>query len=256
MKGIAPLLFKAWCESRGRFLLSAALLSVLCVSGVFCRGSLMKVFVPAGSFVGDPYVGYIYRVIYGGPVSGLFTILAAVLALGGLQRERLHRTLGFTLALPVSRAQLVGVQALLGLGQVAVLSALPLLWLSTCSPLAHLSYPLGQMAHFALLWLAGGAVFFAVAFLAATLFSGEFTALAASFVFLVFYPLATLFPPLNRYPLNIHHVMNGFGMPYFDARTALLTSAPPWTLTVSMMAVAGALIALAVQITRRRDDTS
>jgi len=253
MSAMTPLLFKAWRESRERFLLSATLLATICVFGVFCRGSLMKVFVPHGSFAGDPYVGYIYRLVYDGPARGLFIILVMVLALGGLQRERQHRTVGFTLALPASRARLVSIQALLGLGQVAVLAALPLLLLAVCSQLAHVSYPLEQMARFGMLWLAGGTLFFAVAFLSATLFRSEYAALAASFVFMIFYPIAVLFPPLNRYPLNIHHIMSGLAMPYFDARHALLVGPPPWALLVSMTAIAGMLIVLAVRITRHRD---
>ncbi|HUA78924.1 MAG TPA: hypothetical protein VL997_01025 [Dyella sp.] len=253
MSTILPLLFKAWRESRGRFVLSVALLTAICVFGVFCRASLMKVFAPNAPFAGDPYVGYIYRLIYAGTARGLFTILVIVLALGGLQRERLHRTVGFTLALPASRARLMSVQATLGLVQVAVLSALPMLLLTVCSAWAHVSYPLEQMVRFALFWLAGGAVFYAVAFLASTLFSGEFTALAASFVFMIFYPIMTLFPPLNRYPLNVHHIMSGLAMPYFDARSAVLMGPLPWELLASMLAIAGALIALAVQISQRRD---
>lgn len=253
MNVVTPLLFKAWRESRGRFLLSAALLVAICVLGVFCRGSLMKVFVPSASFVGVPYVGYIYRLIYGGFARGLFIIFVMVLALGGLQRERLHRSTGFTLVLPVRRARLVSVQALLGLGQVAVLSALPMVLLAVCSPLAHVAYPLEQMASFGLLWFGCGAVFFAAAFLSATLFSSEYAALVVSFVFMIFYPVAVMFPPLNRYPLNIHHIMSGLAMPYFDARTALLVGAPPWALLASMIAIAGALIVLTVQITKHRD---
>ncbi|OOG56319.1 hypothetical protein [Rhodanobacter sp. C03] len=253
MSVVTPLLLKAWRESRGRFLLSATLLAAICVFGVLCRASLMKVLVPNGPFVGDSYVAYIYRLVYGGPARGLFTIMTMVLALGGLQRERLHRTVGFTLALPVDRARLVWMQALLGLGQIAVLSVLPLLLLTACSQLAHVSYPLEQMARFGLLWFVGGAVFFAVAFLSATLFRSEYTALAVSFVFMIFYPITVLFPPLNRYPLNIHHIMSGLAMPYFDAHTAQLVGAPPWALLVSMMAIAGMLIFLAVQITKRRD---
>lgn len=253
MNAMTPLLLKAWRESSGRFLLGAALLAAICVLGVFCRDSLMKVFVPNESFVGESYVGYIYHLVYGGPGRGLFIILVIVLALGGLQRERLHRTVGFTLALPVNRAWLVLAQALLGLGQVVVLSALPLLLLSVCSRVAHVSYPLEQMLRFGLLWLAGGTVFFAVAFLSATLFGGEYTALAASFVFMIFYPITVLFPPLNRYPLNIHHIMSGLSMPYFDSRKALLVGAPPWVLLASMIAIAGVLIVLAVQIVKHRD---
>ena len=253
MNVVTPLLFKAWCESRGRFLLSAALLTAICVLGVFCRGSLMKVFVPGASFVGVPYVGYIYRLVYGGPARGLFVILVMMLALGGLQRERLHRTAGFTLALPVSRARLIAVQALLGLVQIAALSALPLLLLALCSPLVHVSYPIGQMVRFGLLWSAGGAIFFAMTFLAATLFRNEYAALAVSFVFLIFYPVTVLFPPLNRYPLNVHHIMSGLAMPYFNSRTALMVGTPPWELLASMIAIAGALIILAVHIAQRQD---
>jgi ABC-type transport system involved in multi-copper enzyme maturation permease subunit len=253
MNTVAPLLFKAWRESRDRFLISAMILAAICVLGVFCRDSLMKAIMPDEPFAGSPYIAYIYWLVYAGKGRGLFVIMAMVLGLGGLQRERLHHTIGFTLALPVSRTRLVSMQALLGLGQVALLSGLPLLLLAACSLLAHVSYPLEQMANFGLLWFTGGAVFFAVAFLSATLFHNEYTALAAAFVFSILYPTAVLLPPLNRYPLNIHHIMSGMAMPYFDVHTALLVGAPPWTLLTSMMAVAVGLIVLAVQITRHRD---
>ncbi|MGZ5199833.1 MAG: hypothetical protein ACXWC4_08690 [Telluria sp.] len=253
MNAIAPLLFKAWRESRERFLISVALLATICVVGVFCRDSLMKVFVPDERFRGDPYVGYIYRLVYAGTARGLFVIMAVVLALGGLQREHLHRTAGFTLALPVSRARLLSIRALLGLVQVAILSALPLVILSACSELAHVSYPLQQMVRFSMFWMTGGAVFYAVALLASTLFSSEFTALAASFVFMIFYPISVLFPPLNQYPLNIHHIMSGMRMPYFDASNALQVGTTPWALLVSMFAVAVALVLLAIHIIRRQE---
>jgi ABC-type transport system involved in multi-copper enzyme maturation permease subunit len=253
MNAMAPLLFKAWRESRERFLISVVLLATICVVGVFCRDSLMKVFVPDERFGGDPYVGYIYRLVYAGTARGLFVIIAVVLALGGLQREHLHRTAGFTLALPVGRARLLSIRALLGLVQVAILSALPLVILSACSELAHVSYPLQQMVRFSLFWLAGGAVFYAVALLASTLFSSEFTALANSFVFMIFYPITVLFPPLNQYPLNIHHIMSGMRMPYFDPSNALQVGPTPWALLVSMLAVAVALVVLAIHIIRRQD---
>jgi ABC-type transport system involved in multi-copper enzyme maturation permease subunit len=253
MNAMPTLLLKAWRESAGRFLLGAALLAAICVSGVFCRASLMKVFVPDAAFVGEPYIGYIYHLVYGGPARGFFAILVIVLALGGLQRERLHRTAGFTLALPVSRASLVLAQAVLGLAQVAVLSALPSILLGICSPLAHVFYPLDQMVRFSLLWCAGGMVFFAVAFLSATLFSSEYAALAATFVFMIFYPITVMFPPLNRYPLNIHHIMSGLSMPYFDARKALLAGPLPWTLLASMIGISGVLIVGAVHTINRRD---
>jgi hypothetical protein len=70
---------------------------------------------------------------------------------------------------------------------------------------------------------------------------------------MIFYPITVMFPPLNRYPLNIHHIMSGLSMPYFDARKALLAGPLPWTLFASMIGIAGVLIVLAVHITNRRD---
>jgi hypothetical protein len=125
--------------------------------------------------------------------------------------------------------------------------------LAACGQLARVSYPLEQMARFSFFWFTGGAVFFAVAFLSATLFRSEYAALAVSFVFSIFYPVAVLLPPLNRYPLNVHHIMSGFAMPYFDARTASFVGAWPWALLGSMVAVAAVLILLAIQIVKQRD---
>jgi hypothetical protein len=50
---------------------------------------------------------------------------------------------------------------------------------------------------------------------------------------MIFYPIcsiAVLFPQLNRYSLNIHHIMTGLAIPHFDARNALLVGVPPWVL--------------------------
>src|ERR1700730_6442311 len=126
------LLYKSWRESRVRFLLSAVALAVICASFVFFR-------VDASSGIGDEplsYPVYIWRNTYKGYLRELFMILTILLGLGGLARERDHRTVGFTLALPVSRWRLLATRTFVGLAQVVLLAAVPAVVLPVVSPLS------------------------------------------------------------------------------------------------------------------------
>ena len=62
-----------------------------------------------------------------------------------------------------------------------------------------------------------------------------------------------LCPQLNRHSLNIHHIMTGLAILYFGTCNTLQVGVPPWVLLVSMMAIAGVLTVLAVQITKHWD---
>src|SRR5687768_5860783 len=116
--------YKAWRESRARFVLGATVLSLYCIS--FVRGaqhSFPPIYEP-----NMPYSVFVWHGIYRGPVVAIFVMLALALGLGGLQRERSAGTAAFTLSLPVSRISLVGGRALMALGQVNVLAIVPAIW--------------------------------------------------------------------------------------------------------------------------------
>jgi ABC-2 type transport system permease protein len=244
--------YKAWHESRVRFLISALVLIGICAVVVLLqqpfRAQLHTRETPLNT-----YAGYIYLRIYGGFARGTFLLLALVLGLGGLQREKAHGTAGFTLALPVSRFRHLAVRAAVGLLQVAALSLLPLALVPGLSPFAGEYYPWRQSLQFSLLWIVVGSAVFAAAFLASAVFANEYSALAVSLVAFLMYPLATHFSPLRRYPLNIHYIMNGIGMPYFDPRTDLLAGPMPWTILSVAAMVAMIFIASATVITRKQD---
>ncbi len=121
--------YKAWRESRVRFLVTALALIAFCVFAV-----LYEPYIQAGSSIPVPlhlrkgvHSEYIYNLIYSGQAKGLFALLVIFLGLGGLQRERSHKTAVFTLALPVSRLRVIGTQIALGVAEVAVLTLLPAL---------------------------------------------------------------------------------------------------------------------------------
>jgi hypothetical protein len=98
-----------------------------------------------------------------------------------------------------------------------------------------------------------GAVMFAAAFLSSTVLAGDYSALTISFLALMFYPPVVRFTALKRYPLDIHYIMNGNKMPYFDSRTRLLIGPFPWTILFVLLAITLALVALAARITREQE---
>src|ERR1700681_1137802 len=122
--------YKAWRESRARFLLSAIALAVICASFVFFHRDA------SSGLSNEPlsYPVYVWRITYKGYLRELFMILAILLRLGGLTWMRDQRTAGFTLALPVSRWRLLAARALVGIGQVVLRRSLPAIVLPLLSP--------------------------------------------------------------------------------------------------------------------------
>jgi hypothetical protein len=158
-----------------------------------------------------------------------------------------------TLVLPVSRAHLAAVRAAVGFLEVAVLSLAPALVIPALSPLAGQFYPWPQAFEFSVLWAAGGAFIFAIGFLASSIFAGEYTAPVAAFLGLLLCSAIADLPSLERYSLDIHDIMSGIGMPYFQANGALLIGPLPWAALAVIVLTVVSLLALAGQFTRRQD---
>jgi ABC-2 type transport system permease protein len=175
--------YKAWRESRTRFLLSAVTIAGLCVLFVLIQSDARA------SMDSEPltYVGYIWRIIYKGYLRELFILLVLLLGAGGLLRERAYGTASYTLALPISRWRTVVARAVTGVLEVVVLSVLPALVIPALSPVVHQSYPWSQALQFSLLWSVAGALIFSVGFLFSVVFGGEYSAPVVAFVVLLAY---------------------------------------------------------------------
>jgi len=240
--------YKAWRESQTRFLLSAVTIAGLCAGFV--------VFHREGAGIADrplTYVEYIWQIAYKGYLRELFVMLALLLGIGGLLRERDHGAAGFTLALPVSRLRLAAVRAAVGFLEVAALSLVPALVIPALSPLAGQFYPWPQAFEFSLLWTAGGALIFVIGFVASSVFAGEYTAPVAAFLGLLLYSVIADLPFLEHYPLDIHDIMSGKGMPYFESNGARLIGPLPWTALAGIVLIVFCLFALAGRITEHQD---
>jgi len=240
--------YKAWRESRTRFLLSALAITVLCASFVFFRNETAGIYNQRIT-----YVDYIWRIVYKSYLREMFAMLVLILGVGGLLRERDYGTAGFTLALPIGRRRLVLARACIGLMEVGVLALLPALVIPPLSQLVGQDYPWSQALQFSLLWTVGGAFILVIGFLASTIFGGEYTAPVAAFLALLVYSAVADSSFAERYSLDIHDVMSGVGMPYFNAHDSLLIGPLPWVALTGFGLATVCLIALAGGIVQRQD---
>jgi ABC-type transport system involved in multi-copper enzyme maturation permease subunit len=244
--------YKAWRESRIRFLLSAAIIALMCLVYTFFHARLYPGVAHDHPNVRN-YIQYLHWTIFGGMTRGLLQLSCLVLGLGGLQRDRKQNTLGFTLALPVSRGSLVASRAALGLLQVLALSVVPLLIVPLASNLVGEQMPFGYALRFVPLWAAGGIFTFAVSFIASVLFPSEYVSLAVAYLVYMFYLAAVRHPSLARYHLHVADFMSGLFPRYLDRPTMLWTSSYALTPIVGFLAAAFLLIVAGSLLTSRQD---
>ena len=243
--------YKAWRESRSRFLLAAAAVTVYSFVVLFTA----RTSFPPPQAPQLPYSAYVWGEFYGNGRAVVFSVIALVLGLGGLQRERTAATAAFTLSLPVSRGQFVGARVCVGLLELAVVALVPLVVVPMFSPvLVGQTYPWIQSLRYAALFMTWGVVWFAIGFVWSVLFAGEFTAAAAAllspWVYLIVYSAASQggqrFQSANPFAM-----MSGELNREFNGRQ-LLTPLP-WAPMLVLAVVTAALLFGAWRITARHD---
>jgi hypothetical protein len=159
--------------------------------------------------VGHTYGEYIDSLVFGGFGKWVFVLPVVFLGPGGLLRERAHHTAAFTLALPVSRAQLIASQIAVGLGELAPLAVVPALVISPLSALVHQSYPIAQALRYGLLRCVCGSFIFAITFLLSVFLRGAYTAPMACWIALLLQAQVANWRPLRPYGLNPLRTIDG-----------------------------------------------
>jgi hypothetical protein len=138
-------------------------------------------------------------------------------------------TLGFTLALPVTRSRLFAVRVAVGLGEVAALALLPAVVVPLVAAATGAAYPVGQALQLGVLWAVCGGLIFAAAVLVATLVTSEYLAWLICFLALCGWEAAVNVTRLARYPsLDLFRIMTGAGQPYVDPQTHAWIGPLPW----------------------------
>ena len=251
--------YKAWLDTRWRFLIGLALLTCGAATMVIIHDRVMELLplVPnvqvsgelgrrvreSASLIGD-YRGYVWAQWFRQTPTQIGTLFAILLGTGGLLAQSSGGALLFTLSLPVSRTRLLSVRLAAGLGEWLLLALVPSLVIPLLSPAVGQSYGVGAaIAHSVCIFIAG-AVFFSLAFFLSTCFSDMWRPLLLTVVIGVAISVVTeIIRELS--PYSVFSVMSGER--YF--RTGQL----PWLGLLASLAASSALLWAAVVNTARRD---
>ncbi|MEA2638950.1 MAG: hypothetical protein QOF51_344 [Chloroflexota bacterium] len=198
------LFYKAWFETRSRFLTGLIVVIAICAFMTLLHPYKIAMWKrdliqhpewkdPIWSFaVHTNYATYLWHYLYQDMLQKVFLILAVLLGIGGLGREASHGTAGLTLALPVSRKTLLASRAAVGAIEVGLLGFVAFLTIVVCSRAIRIDYSLTHGLLHAGLIVAGGLVGFAAGLLISATVEGEHapTLVALSIVGMLFYVMA------------------------------------------------------------------
>jgi ABC-2 type transport system permease protein len=230
--------YKAWLESRARFLTSLVILTVISAFFVFHNQ-------------GDPEWNKEFnRLLFGHQqvLATLWIFLVILLGMGGLVREKAIGTSAFTLALPVSKTRILGVRAGLGVVQAIVLAVLPWATVFVICSIAKMPILISQVGLYVLLLTGGGLVYFALAIFVSSLIAGEYTAPAVAFGVAL---LATVAWDVFLEPFSDREMLTGALS--VDRRTYLLSAHLPWLGILASLSVAAVMLLASVIIVQRRE---
>lgn len=231
--------YKAWLESRTRFLIALVGMTAL---GAWRTWELNQM-VPSSTYA--PYYYFNLHSVHG-LLNLMLVIAITLLFMGGLLQERAGGPALFTLGLPVSRARLMSARIAVGLIESAALLAIP--WTAICITVI-LTSPVrpGSLALFyAMVSAAVGAVVAGISLLASSLIEGAYTAPTA----VIGVMLLCANAPRSWAAVMPFDFMDGRS--YLD-RSNMLMGPWPWAHTAAFLAVAAALIWISIKVIEKRD---
>jgi ABC-2 type transport system permease protein len=235
--------YKAWLETRARFLVSLAFLVTIVAFFVHHAEGIMP---PAPK--GNTYELMFYAHFY---LAGLWVLCVVLLGMGGLLREKAAGVSSFTLALPVSRARLAGVRIATGVMESITLAVVPWATILIVSWLGGRPFFVTQACLYAVLLVSGGMVYFAVSTLVSSLVEGEYTAPAIAYGAILLIGIVCGSVSKLRPFLDLWRFVTGDN--YYDKSTHLLAGPTPWPGIVASLGVAALLLLVSVRAIQRRE---
>lgn len=230
--------YKAWLETRVRFLISLVGITALCA---------YRVYDPTRSQSWTQSSYYYFTLRSGqGVLQLLWLVAVTLLMMGGLLQEKANGSAAFTLGLPVSRGLLMNVRVYAGLIQSALLIAVP--WAAMYATYRFMgpARPMEPVLFYAVVLAGGGAVFVGASLLISSLVEGAYTAPMISAGIL----LVCVNAPKSLSLVNPMAFMSGRA---YLAPDNLTTGPVPWGPATAYFCVAALLIAASLKAVERRD---
>lgn len=230
--------YKAWLETRSRFLI--ALLG--CIA--FCLQLILV--APRTKEPNEPLfmlLGVHQALVF------LWIMGVTLLMMGGLLREKALGSSSFTLSLPASRSRLMSVRLGMGLMQATALAILPWIGMLLAAHVPGEAKPISQASFHVFLLLGGGVVFLATSLLVSSLVEGEYTAPIVGFggIIMLVYALSDR----RLVPYSPWAFMMGLG--YVHRQTPLVVSPIPWLHAAVFVAIAWLLVMISIKVIQERD---
>ena len=231
--------YKAWLETRLRFLICVIGITAICVYNVIRMDSGLTSAVN---------LAYYYSVLHNATTQLTVVWLLAVnfTTMGGLLREKAVGAASFTLALPFSRAHLAGVRFAVGLAEALAMLAIPWAAIFLTGSVFGKTHSVSQALLHIVFLISGGVVYYAIALLASSVVEGEYTAPVVSFGV-----VAVIASTFDRNPWNPLGFMNGGD--HYRVHEGLLTGAIPWTQIAVYALLAALLVAVSVKAIQMRE---
>ena len=234
--------YKAWLESRWRFLICFGLVALLVAADVYQADINM----PRLGMKPDEFGRYVWKLYF--TRFGLeWTLSVLILSMGGLLRERSMGTADYSLSLPVTRRMWMGVRGSMAVAQASVLAFVPVVVVPLTAQVIGRSYPFSEATKFSVLTLLTGVFILMVGMLYSSLFQGEYIGVALG-VSTVFFTAVAVNPLVQRYPsLGFSNFEQ-----YLDS-SWYLTKEWPWPSVLVKLVIAAMLWELATRVVEKRD---
>jgi len=236
--------YKAWLETRSRFLIALTSITATCAYYVFHGDKNTLPITGIEWYNGVLHSGHSVLVL-------LWIVAVILLAMGGLLREKALGASLFTLALPVSRTRLILVRITMAFVQAVALVIVPWIAMYSVDAVFGKVHSVPQAIFRIVLLLGGGLIFFALAILVSSVVEGEYTAPVVCFGLIALVSVALADRPLRAYNPWIFMT----GGEYLQRQTMLLAGPIPWSHAAANLGVAGALLLLAIWFIQKRDLT-
>ncbi len=249
--------YKAWLETRWRFVCALVLSAGLCVIVICAQPWVESLQLEARGMGGQfdelireamalvsTYPGYVWSQWFAKNLLNIWTFFAVILGAGGVVAESARGSALWTLSLPLSRRRLLGVRAAVGALELLALALVPSLLVPALSPLIGKSYPLTTAVAYALIMYGGGLVLYTFTLLLSNIFGDQLKPIIIGLAVVFALGLLSLFSKtLADY--GLYAVMSGQRL-YFEGT-------PPWAGLAASLAAAAALYLLALRVLERRD---
>ena len=230
--------YKAWLETRSRFLIALVGCTALCsrLVFVFLRNESIR------------QTGQLLHAAHE-TLAVVWLLAVTLLMMGGLLRERAAGSSSFTLSLPVSRLRLMSVRIGMGLMEAVALAILPWIAMLLSAKVAGKTQFIAQAGFHILLLLGGGILFLAASLLISSLVEGEYTAPIVSCGAIIMLAYALSGDKFRYYSPWAFML----GSDYFHWRAAAFVGPVPWFHAAAFTGIAALLTMIAIKVIQQRD---